>query len=115
MVLCNPCTSVQVAGLAPLGPLCPIRAGHSSRTPPAVPNSENKVIRTCAVFFPVFLFGHCWCTAGVPDRQGGTQPKQLFPWMSFDGKVNVQLLNRIRYGLLSYTRKNPGCLASKIR
>ncbi|CAM9548608.1 unnamed protein product [Laminaria digitata] len=51
----------------------------------------------------------------APASESGSEAKVLFPWMTFDGEVNVPLLNRIRYGLLSYTRKNPGRLASKIR
>lgn len=78
-------------------------------------HNKRDMLVTCLF---LFLFRH-WCCvcpcACVPGHQGGTEPKKLFPWTSFNGEVNVQLLNRMRYGLLSYTRKYPGCLASKIR
>eukprot|EP00904_Undaria_pinnatifida_P000364 jgi/Undpi1/10328/HiC_scaffold_28.g12778.m1 len=51
-------------------------------------------------------------TTGTQSR---TESKVFFPWMNFEGEVNLRLLNRIRYGLVSYTRTNPGSLASKIR
>lgn len=81
--------------------------------------SHTYEVYACDVFVRIFSFntcGVCPCVcACASDRQGDTEPKKLFPWTSFNGEVNVQLLNRIRYGLLSYTRKYPGCLASKIR